>query len=146
MQIAASLSSERGNDIYCMNGGNTMSNSAFKQLPQAWQDGIDEAINVVCADEHSDIARAFRENEAKSLLECELAPKPSKKDVRELETSFVDFHEGWEAFLETISADQRKLIAAWVRAKGEPTDYSDLEDKDYPAFIVKESDIEELER
>jgi hypothetical protein len=118
----------------------------FEKIPKAWQEAMNQMTDVVCGGEHPDVRAAWRETHAKYLSEIVIRRRPSKSDREEMEISSIDFHNGWEAMLEYVGADQKKAIAAWVRAKGEPTDYSDLQDNDYPAFIVKESDVVELEK
>jgi len=113
----------------------------FAQLNKAWQAGIDAEIDDVDGGERPEIAAAFRERYARHLLECKIAREPSKDDLGEIGTSYVDFTEGWDAALARLTNDQAAMISSWVRAHGEPIDYSDLENNDYPAYIVKASDL-----
>jgi len=113
----------------------------FAQLNKAWQKGIDAEINDCDGGKRPEIAAAFREGYARHLLECKIARKPSKDDSGEIGTSYIDFTEGWDAALARLTKDQCAAISSWVRAHGELTDYSDLENNDYPAYIVKASDL-----
>jgi hypothetical protein len=115
----------------------------FPQLNKAWQEGINKQINDVDGDNRPEIATAFRAMYARHLLECLIARTPSKADLDEIQRSYIDFTEGWDAAMNKLAKDQPGLIASWVRAHGEYTDYSDLEGPEYPAYIVKEADLGE---
>ena len=43
--------------------------------------------------------------------------------------------------MDRLLKDQLAAISSWVRAHGELTDYSDLENNDYEAYIVKASEL-----
>ena len=113
----------------------------FIKLNEAWREGINAEINDRDRNEHPEIATAFREGYGRYLLECKIAREPSKVDLAEIGKSYVDFKEGWDAAVDKLTKDQPGLVASWVRAHGELTDYSDLENNDYEAYIVKASDI-----
>ena len=117
----------------------------FEKLPKPWQEAIIDSIYSHDDGEHPEIAAAYREELAGVLLEFELTPKPSKKDYQIFSSNYGYFCDGWIAAVGKLAPGSGTLIAAWVRAKGEPTDFSDLENNDYPAFIVKESDVLKLE-
>ena len=113
----------------------------FGKLNKAWQEGINAQINDADGGERPEIAAAFRESYAKYLSEVKIARKPSKADLEEIGTNYTDFSTGWNAAVNHLAKDQMALIASWVREHGELTDYSDLENNDYEAYILKASDI-----
>lgn len=113
----------------------------FEKLTKAWQDGIDAQINNADGGERPEIAIAFRESYAKHLSEVKIARKPSKADLEVIAESYIDFSTGWIAALARLMENQGAAISSWVREHGELTDYSDLEDNEYEAYIVKKSDL-----
>ena len=113
----------------------------FTKLNKAWQEGINVEINDCDGGKRPEIAAAFREGYARHLLECKIARKPSKDDSGEIGTSYIDFTEGWNAAVNRLLKDQGAAIASWVREHGELTDYAPLEGPEYPAYIIKESDL-----
>lgn len=115
----------------------------FKKLNQAWQDGINAQINDCDGDTRPEVATAFREHYGKYLSEIVIARKPSRTNIEEIGETYTEFSAGWGAAVNKLVKDQPGLIASWVRRHGEYTDYSDLENNDYPAYIVKESDLEQ---
>jgi len=123
-----------------------MSELYFPKLPQSWQDAINDVIADFDNGIDPDIAEAFREMEGQALDKVLLEPDPSDKDIADITVSYGNFVEGWNAAIRFMAKSRGHEIAAWIRSNGELTDYSDLEDNDYPAFIVKEIDVEELEK
>lgn len=113
----------------------------FPKLNKSWQEGVNAQINDVDGGERPEIAAAFRESYAKYLSEIKIARKPSKVNLEEIGGSYIDFSIGWRAALARLTENQQAAISSWVREHGEWTDYSDLEGNDYPAYIVKESDL-----
>lgn len=113
----------------------------FPKLNKSWQEGINKRIYDADGGERPEIATAFRESYAQYLHEIKIARKPSKADLEEIGESYTDFSAGWRAALARLTGSQQALISSWVREHGEATDYSDLENNDYPAYIVKESDL-----
>jgi hypothetical protein len=118
----------------------------FEQLNTAWQKRLNAIIKDVLGDQYPDIAAAFREDEARYLGEVEIPAKPTKKWADEVQDELVNFFDGWKAATEAFAKDNKVAIASWVREHGEYTDYSDLENNDYPAYIVKESDLNDTKR
>lgn len=121
--------------------------SDFEKLPKGWRDGIDEAIDDVDGGEHPEVAVAFRQAEAETLSKCDIAKKPTKREIRDEGEQYVWYLEGWNAAVEKLSKGPiaRSLIASWVRAHGEATTYCPDFEPEYEAFIVKESDVNALE-
>ncbi len=115
----------------------------FEKLNKAWREGINAQINDADGGERPEIAAAFRESYAKYLSEVKIARKPSKADLEEIGESYTDFSTGWRAALSKLTENQEATISSWVREHGELTDYSDLENNDYEAYIVKASDLHE---
>lgn len=113
----------------------------FKKLNQAWREGVDAEINNADGGDRPEIAAAFRESYAKYLSEVKIAHKPSKADLEEIGESYTDFSTGWNAALNKLAKDQEAMVSSWIREHGELTDYSDLENQDYEAYIVKKSDL-----
>ncbi len=114
--------------------------SYFEKLPKPWRDAIDGAIASVDANERPEIAIAYREIEARSLLDLVLGPKPDEPDIEDFGTAYVNFSEGWRAALKTFEKDQGAAIASWVREHGEATEHC-TDDGEYPAFVILERDL-----
>jgi hypothetical protein len=117
--------------------------SYFEQLNQTWQDAILDQMSDCDGGARPEVAEEFKEHYAKHLSECEIAGAPEEKDLFEIGDSYSEFYTGWDAAMEKLAKDKMQLISSWVRSHGEFTDYSDLEGEDYPAYIVKESDLSE---
>lgn len=113
----------------------------FEKLNQAWREGINAQINSADGGERPEIAAAFRESYAKYLHEVEIGRKPSKSDLEEIGETYTDFSTGWRSALSRLTENQGAAISSWIREHGTLTDYSDLEDNEYPAYIVKVSDL-----
>lgn len=113
----------------------------FSKLNKEWQDAIEAEIQDADGGERPEITAAWRESYARYLSECKIAQKPSKADLDEIGMNYTDFSMGWNAAVNHLAKDQTALIASWVREHGELTDYSDLENNDYEAYIVKKSDL-----
>lgn len=84
--------------------------------------------------------------EAQYLTEIELTPEPSVLEIDDIGESYTNFMEGWVAAVNYIAGPQGKIIAAWIRSKGEPTTWICMSGEEYPSLVVKEGDVEELEK
>lgn len=71
--------------------------SQFEELPKAWQDAINEEISQVDAGNRPAIAQAFKEREAKYLMENEISDEPDENDRYTLGNDYILFASGWEA-------------------------------------------------
>jgi hypothetical protein len=113
----------------------------FDKLPEAWQEAINNVIADVVGDEHPDIADAFREMEAQHISECKHGKKPTQSWLKEFDSTFIDFLEGWSAATDKFIKDNQAAFSSWVRGHGEPTTYCPDDEPEYPAFIIRESDL-----
>jgi hypothetical protein len=75
----------------------------FDKLPANYRAAIDKAIKKTDGGLRPDIAQAYRESEAESLLECDISAKdgPEKVGDSEFNDHYIWFMEGWDTALKS---------------------------------------------